>query len=302
MFELKKIGIIKRLSALLLDVVLLAVLTTGFMWIISLICKFEKQQDLLSEYSAGWDDYCKKYYVKIDEYYGYEFEINEKDDTYTLKKDGKEVPSTSLLSDMLDDEGKILEGTDAYEAYTAYKDAPYAHKYDSQFGYVVSLIFMMVSIGLLLGYLVLEFIIPLFFKNGQTIGKKVFGICLVKENCVKIKPIALFARTLLGKFAIETMFPVALLYMFLFSGGGVLMLILIAALLILDIVLFFVTKNKTPIHDMLAATVVVDAKTQMIYASEDELIAAKTLQDKEEAVAPEQAKELKRVETKNFIK
>jgi len=53
MFELKKIGIIKRLSALLLDAVLLAVLTTGFMWIISLICNFDKQQDKLVEYGEN---------------------------------------------------------------------------------------------------------------------------------------------------------------------------------------------------------------------------------------------------------
>ena len=299
MFELKKIGIIKRLSALLLDAVLLAVLTTGFMCLIGLICKFDKQQDKLTEYGEKWNDYCLTYYGEIADYYGYTFEVGE-DKSFTLKKDGKEELSTSLLSAMLEDKGKKLEGTDAYNAYTVYQETPYAHKYDSQFSYVVSLIFMMISIGLLLSYIALEFVIPLFFKNGQTIGKKVFGIGLVKENCVKIKPIALFARTLLGKFAIETMFPVALLYMFLFSGGGILMLILIAALALLDIIMFFVTKNKTPIHDMLAATVAIDMKTQMIYASEDELIAKKTLQDREEATAPEQQK-MQKVENKNFI-
>lgn len=301
MFELKRIGFIKRISALLLDVILLAVLTTGFMWIIGLICKFDKQQNLLSEYSENWDNYCKTYFGDIAPYYEYTVTFAE-DGAMTLKdKDGNNAFSTDLLNEMIKDKGEKLKDTKYYAAYTAYEENPSAHKYDSQFNYVVSLIFMMLSIGLLLAYIVLEFVIPLFLKNGQTVGKKVFGICLVKENCVKIKPIALFARTLLGKFAIETMFPVALLYMF-FNGGGILMLILIAALFILDAVLFFATKNKTPIHDMLAATVEVDAKTQMIYATEDELIAAKTLQDKAEATAPEQAKELKKVETKSLIK
>ncbi len=299
MFELKKIGIIKRLSALLLDAVLLAVLTTGFMWIISLICNFDKQQDKLVEYGEKWDDYCQTYYGEIAPYYEYTVEFAE-DGAMTLKdKDGKEALSTDLLSKMIEDKGKKLEGTDAYKAYTVYQETPYAHKYDSQFSYVVSLIFMMISIGLLLSYVALEFVIPLFFKNGQTIGKKVFGIGLVKENCVKIKPIALFARTLLGKFAIETMFPIALVYMIL-NGGGILMLILIAALALLDIIIFFATKNKTPIHDILAAAVAIDMKTQMIYASEDELIAKKTLQDREEATAPEQQK-MQKVENKNFI-
>lgn len=95
------------------------------------------------------------------------------------------------------------------------------------------------------------------------------------------------------------MFPIALVYMIL-NGGGILMLILIAALALLDIIIFFATKNKTPIHDILAATVAIDMKTQMIYASEDELIAKKTLQDREEATAPEQQK-MQKVENKNFI-
>ena len=75
MFELKKIGIIKRLSALLLDAVLLAVLTTGFMCLIGLICKFDKQQDKLTEYGEKWNDYCLTYYGEIADYYGYTFEV-----------------------------------------------------------------------------------------------------------------------------------------------------------------------------------------------------------------------------------
>ena len=46
MFELRKIGIVKRLSAWFLDAILLAVLTTGFMFLISLICNFNYEQDL----------------------------------------------------------------------------------------------------------------------------------------------------------------------------------------------------------------------------------------------------------------
>ena len=37
MFELRKIGIVKRLSAWFLDAILLAVLTTGFMFLIVIL-------------------------------------------------------------------------------------------------------------------------------------------------------------------------------------------------------------------------------------------------------------------------
>ena len=61
MFELKKIGIVKRASAWLLDAILLSVLATGFIWIISLICHFEAEADLLEEYTAEQYAFQKEY-------------------------------------------------------------------------------------------------------------------------------------------------------------------------------------------------------------------------------------------------
>ena len=61
MFELRKIGIVKRLSAWFLDAILLAVLTTGFMFLISLICNFNYEQDLATQYFNEWEDYRKEY-------------------------------------------------------------------------------------------------------------------------------------------------------------------------------------------------------------------------------------------------
>ena len=58
-------------------------------------------------------------------------------------------------------------------------------------------------------------------------------------------------------------------------------LILFAAIILLNIILFFATKNRTPIHDILAYTVTVDMKLQMIFASEDELNEKKALVKKE---------------------
>ena len=277
MFELRKIGIVKRASALLLDAILLAVLTTGFMFIISLICNYSHEEQLANQYYSEWDDFRKEYVAGVAEYYG--FKYTENGEEYTITTGNGEASNLEAVMDKLDKSEGNDEAT--AEAYAKYKTLTPVAKVNAQYRYVYTLLFMMVTFGILLSYLVLEFIIPLILKNGQTIGKKVFAICLVKSDCVKISTLALFARTLLGKFAIETMFPVLLVFLFLFGGMGWLAIILFAALTILNVTLFFATKNRTPIHDMLAVTVAVDMKLQMIFESEEELIQKKTLQHKE---------------------
>lgn len=277
MFELRKIGIVRRCSALLLDVILLAVLATGFMYLISLICNFDHEQKLFSQYNAEWDEYRKEYVEDVAGFYG--FEYTENGDEYAITKDGQESTIELVMEQLVSSEGKDEETKAAYDAY--FLLTPSA-KIATQYKYVMSLLFMMISIGILLSYLVLEFILPIILKNGQTVGKKVFGICLVRPDCVKITVLALFARTILGKYAIETMFPVLLAFLFFFGGLGVLAIVLFAALLLLNIVLFFARKNRTPIHDILANTVAVDMRLQMIFQSEEELAEKKALHRKKE--------------------
>ena len=282
MFELRKIGIVKRLSALLLDVILLAVLTTGFMYVISLICNYDYEQNLGIQYNNEWDDYRKEYAQGVSEAYGFVYKADENDIEYTITdRNGNATTLDAVWTQLKNAEGKSDAAITA-EAWAKFQELTPPAKVNAQVKYVYSLLFMMISIGILLAYLVLEFVVPLILKNGQTVGKKIFGICLVRPNCVKITPLALLARTLIGKFAIETMFPVFLLIMFFFGGMGILAIVLLAALLLLDIVLLFATKNRTPIHDIFAYTVAVDAKLQVIFKSEEELIEKKTLQHKEE--------------------
>lgn len=277
MFELKKIGIVRRCSALLLDVILLAVLATGFMFLISLICNYSHEEQLSTQYYTEWEDYRKQYMGDVAKFYG--FEYSEEGDGYTVTKDGQESTLQTVMEQLVASEGKDAETKAAYDAYLLLTPGA---KVNAQYKYVHSLLFMMISLGILLSYLVLEFILPIILKNGQTVGKKVFSICLVRPDCVKITVLALFARTVLGKYAIETMFPVLLAFLFFFSGLGVLAIVLFAALLLLNIVLFFARKNRTPIHDILANTVAVDMRLQMIYQSEEELAEKKALYQKKE--------------------
>lgn len=282
MFELKKIGIVKRASAWLLDAILLAVLATGFIWVISLICRYEEQSVILVQYNKELNDFQDAYGKDIAEHYGFTYTVEE-DGALLLSKDGKAAEWEDVLRELLASEGKDDAVKEAYDAYAALP----IEEFGSQYRRVSNLLFMMVSLGLLFAYMALEFVVPLILKNGQTVGKKVFGICLVRPDCVKISAAALFARTLIGKYAIETMFPVLLVFLFLFGGLGILAIVLLAALLLLNAVLFFATKNRTPIHDILVSTVAVDAKLQMIYASAEERNEQMALAQKESAVQPE---------------
>lgn len=318
MFELKKIGIVKRASALLLDAILLAVLATGFMFVISLICKYNEQEEKARDYYNQWEEFRHEYIPDIaerygftyeesedgedytitnnedgkkssidkvinalikdvSEHYGFKFEVKDNGRRYAITKDGKASSLDEVLDALIADEARdsLIE-----EALTVYITLPPSEKVNAQYEYVYSLLFMMVSIGVLLSYLILEFIIPLILKNGQTVGKKVFSICLTRPNGVKISNLSLFARTLLGKYAIETMFPILLIFLFLFGGLGILAIILFALITLLNVIMFIVSKNKTPIHDVIAGTVAVDKSTQIIFESEEELAANKAKQRK----------------------
>ena len=279
MFELRKIGIIKRASAWLLDLILLAVLATGFIWIVSLICKFDHHWVLANQYLHEYEEFEDTYIGKIASAYD-SFNVEEHEDgTYTVTtKDGNPASPSDVINTLINDTSRSEEMQAIYDVYQSLTPPG---KVNAQWRYVASLLFMMISIGIMLSYLVLEFILPIILKNGQTVGKKVFGIALVHPDCVKIKNVALFARTFLGKFAIETMFPVLLAFLFFFGGLGWIALALLAALLVLNAVLFFARKNRTPIHDVLANTVAVDMRLQMIYDSVEELNEKKALQYRE---------------------
>lgn len=275
MFELRKIGIVKRASALLLDLILLAVLATGFMFLISLMCNYNAEFQRATQYHAAYEDFRKEYAADIAAHYGFTYEESEDGKSYIIKKDGAEASIDDIIAPLRESKGEDKEIKDAYDACISLPPA------NAQYRYVYSLLFMMISIGILLSYIILEFILPIIFKNGQTVGKKIFGICLVRPNCVRITTLSLFARTLLGKYTIETMFPVLLVFMFFLGGLGVLAIVLFAALELLNIILFFALKNRTPIHDLLAGTVAADMKLQMIFESEEELAEKKALKQKE---------------------
>ena len=81
----------------------------------------------------------------------------------------------------------------------------------------------------------------------------------------------LFARTILGKFAIETMVPVYIILMMFFGAIGVVGPAVLILLGVLQLAVLIFTHTNSAIHDLLSKTVTVDLASQKIFENEEEL-------------------------------
>lgn len=239
MYEIQKASMLKRISAFLLDFVLMTIAVTGFALLVSLMTGRMKHVDKMEEREA--------YY---EEKYDVDFGITEE-----------------KFNSLTEDEQKHLDN--------AYNEFRRDEEYNVALSKSISQLMLMVTFGFLLSFILLELVIPIIFGNGQTVGKKVFNLGVVHVNAVKISGVGLFARSILGKYTVETMIPVVLMLM-MFLGGSASGIIVIGLLIILEIFAFFKNKMNTPIHDVLSHTVCVDLSVQLIYRTEQELIDHKT--------------------------
>lgn len=238
-YDLQKASLLKRASAFLLDFILLVVLATGIGLLMSVMTGFDSYNQAL----AG----CQS---KYEQQYGVSFDLSQSEFAALTEAEQKKI-------------------TDAYAEFS--KDPESVYNYNM----VINLSLVIISLGVLGAYLVLEFAVPLLFGNGQTVGKKVFGIALMKISGVKIDTVSLFVRTLLGKYTFETMIPLLLIMMMLWGAIGIVAPIVIGAILVMEVVFMITSRTNAMIHDKLAQTVAVDMQSQMIFATESELLAYK---------------------------
>ncbi len=238
-FDLQKANLWKRASAWLFDRILLGILAVGFGVLISAATGYDSYNLILQE---G--------YSRYEQAYGISFDMTE--DEYTR----------------LSQEDRARHDA-AYEALAG--DSEIASAYLK----VIDLTILINSLGILLAYLALEFILPLALGNGRTLGKKIFGIAVMRTGGFRVSGLALFSRTLVGKYAIETMVPVYLVLMIYFGRIGLVGTVVLGLILILQLGLLLGTRNNSLIHDLLADTVAVDFASQMIFDSEDEMLEAR---------------------------
>lgn len=241
--DIQKASMLKRISAGILDLILLVVLSVGFVCLVAVICNFDSHYKALTGY---FEKYEQEYGVKFD---------------FVDSADYKALPEE-------DQQAYVAK---CEEAYKAFNEDSVAVK---EYSLVMSLTLVMVTFGILLAYLVLEFILPLVFKNGQTIGKKIFGIAVMHTNSVKVSAMSMFIRTFLGKYVIETMIPVLMIIMLLFGTVGIVGIVVAVGVYVVDIIILIATKTRSLMHDVFAKTVCVDLASQMIYSTQEEMLEA----------------------------
>lgn len=235
-YDLQKASFWKRIASWMFDSILVGVLAVGFGLLLSVILGYDK-------HSQRVEDAYNLYETK----YGISFEI------------------TQEAYEAMTEQQRLNYDT-AYQELIADRDAMHAYNM------MLSLSLVITSLGIFIAVFAWEFVVPLVLGNGQTLGKKIFGLGVMRADGVKLNNVQLFARTLLGKYAIEIMIPVAIVMMLFWGTVGLFGTLFLGALLLAQMISLIVTRTNSGLHDLLAGTVVIDLSSQMIFNSTEELI------------------------------
>ena len=254
MVTVQKGGFWKRISAFLFDVITLSIVVMGIALLLSLAFQYDAKLTRYNEIRT-----------EVEEEYGVSFDIHE--DEYNTYDDTKKAAYDA-----------------AFDALNGNEEAV------RLFSLLVNLSILIVTFSLLGGFLVIEFILPLIFKNGQTLGKKIFGLCVVRSDCVRVRGPILFVRSILGKYAVETMIPAYVIIMILFRQGNILLLALLVLVPLVNLIMVIATKNNCFLHDLLSMTCVADFATQRIFESPE---------DRAAFIARKEAEEIERQREEN---
>ena len=238
-YDLQKASMGKRISAFLCDLVALCIVVAGFILMFSAIFGYDGRV-------ARLDEIREKYETE----HGVDFNISD-EDYQKLTEAEQEKYKLALNAFSLDAEANKV------------------------YNLLINLTFAMVSIGILLAFLLLNILVPLLFGNGRTLGKKIFGIAVIREDGVKIDSLLLFAREILGKCTVETMLPVLIVLMIYWSAIDLIGSLALIVLLIVEVSLLTVTSKRQLLHDKIAHTVTVDYASQRIFDSVEDMIAYK---------------------------
>lgn len=237
-YDIQRASMWKRISAFLFDGILLGIAAVLFAWALSSALHFDRYNDALDAA-----------YTRYGEAYGVNFSL-----------------SLEEYDAMTPEQRETLNA--AYAALNADETAV------SAYNAVVNLTLVITSLGILLAFAVLEFAVPMCLGNGQTLGKKIFGLGVMQQDGVMIDGRILFIRTFLGKYTFETMVPVLILMMIWFGILGLTGTLVLLGILLLQIIMLL-RQNRLTIHDALAATIAIDIGSQMIFPDRAAMIAYK---------------------------
>lgn len=235
--DLQKAGLWKRTAAWMFDSILLGILAVAF--------------GVLLSWALGYDGYSQtmdEAYEMYETQYGVVFDISR--ESYEAMTEGERERYNA-----------------AYDALIADENAMHAYSM------MLNLTLVILTLAILLATAVIEWLIPLKLGSGRTLGKKIFGLALMRTDSVQMNNMQLFTRAILGKYTVETMIPVLILLMLFWGTMGVMGTAILAVLLFTQIGCVLFTRTNSAIHDLMAGTVVVDYASQTIFRTTEDLIA-----------------------------
>lgn len=238
-YDLQKASMWKRISAFLFDAIILCIVAVLFAWLLSVALGYDGYNTALTE---AYERYGEEYGIDLRMGY-HEYEVLSPEETERLNA--------------------------AMDALAADEGANYAYNM------LIQLTLVITSLGILLAFVVMEFTIPMVLGNGQTLGKKIFGLGLMHTDGVRVNGRTLFIRTILGKYAIETMVPVLIVFMIFFGMVGLIGTLVLLGLAAVQVIMVIATRTNALLHDALATTVAVDLASQMIFNDRAAMIAYK---------------------------
>ena len=244
--ELQRADFWKRLSAFMFDTMMIILAAVGIAAIMSLFMNYEGHYNTIETIEA---ECAAKYGINTD----------------------LTAEEYEQLSD--DEKQRYLEADAEFGSNPLVADA---------YNKLLTLTLLTITFSLLIAYVGLEFVVPIFLKHGRTLGKKIFGLAVMRTNAVKLDGQAHFIRSIIGKYTMETMVPVYIILMIIFGNLGPIGTLMLIAFLILEIAVYATTRTRSTVHDLVSDTVVVDMASQMIFESYDDLMAYKTKLHEEE--------------------
>ena len=243
-YEINKASVLRRFAAWLIDFIIFVVLATGLLSLTSIIFNYDAE------------------FAKVEEKY-LEHGI------YTLNPSATDGSNKYITCTYYREDRTVDETSACYIAWNEFFEDEEAV---AQRMKCDTLMIIMLTTSSLIALLLTEFILPLIFKNGQTIGKKIMHIGLIGNDRIRIRVWQLFARVIIGRFVIETMIPIyCVVYAFINTTGGLLGLLIIIIIAIIEVAMLGATKNNQLIHDFVSSTVVIDMDSQYIARNRQDL-------------------------------
>ena len=235
--DLQKAGLWKRTAAWMFDSILTVILAVGLGTLLSALLGYDALSGRVDEA-----------YARYEAQYGVVFEISQE------------------AFEAMDDAQRENYNA-AYEALIADEQAM------ADYNLMLNMTLVIICLGILFAVLILELAVPLYFGNGQTLGKKIFALAVMRVDSVRMNNLQLFARTILGRYTIDIMIPVYGALMLFWGALSLPVTLLLLGLFLAQVLTPLLNRSGCCLHDLLAGTVVVDMGSQMIFRSTEDLIA-----------------------------